>query len=311
MRLPHNEGTGAPTQVWQTDVSVVVAARNEEKHLREALESLLVQEDVRHEVVFVDDNSTDGTWAIAQALAAEHAHLKIHQNPRQGKCSAFNHGVSLAAGRFVCIFAGDDVMPQGSLGARWQAVKHLPDDTPGVGLSKLRTMSEMPRFDGHLIPKKAGRGALSGVSPLMNRAALDIVFPVPESLPNEDTWMELAVLHLAGWNIVHSDIVCCHWRVHSGNSINMAMPFAEFNRKFTVRMAALKLFQDAFADRLSAEGRRDLAAKVDCEAFRTQGNMMGILKSSAGWVDKLRALSYCNSTMYDVRRRLYGLLSGW
>jgi glycosyltransferase involved in cell wall biosynthesis len=293
------------------NVSIVVAARNESKHLVEALESILLQKGVSFELIFVDDNSTDNTLEIAQSLAQLHRQLFVFQNPKQGKCSAFNYGISKANGSFVCIFAGDDIMPEDSLRSRWEAVKELPGGSPVVGLSKLITMSTIPRFDGHLIPKQSGRGALSGVSPLMNSLVLNTVFPVPEELPNEDTWMELAVMYLEGWVVVHSDIVCCRWRVHSGNSINLTLPFKEFNNRITVRMSALRKFRDRFAGQLSEKGRRELDDRIECEFARANGNMWGILSSQVGWVDKLRALSQCNSFFYEVRRRLYGFLSGW
>jgi glycosyltransferase involved in cell wall biosynthesis len=292
-------------------VSIVVAARNEEVHVLEALTSILEQKGLSFELIFVDDNSTDNTLEIVRELAKKFISLQVIQNPGKGKCSAFNYGVSMATGHFVCIFAADDIMPADSMVTRWEAVKDLPLTKPVVGLSKLLTMSETPRFDGHLVPKLPGRGALSGVSPLMNMLAVKAIFPVPEDLPNEDTWMELAVMYLDGWVVVHSDVICCRWRVHSGNSINLALPFDEFNSRITIRMSALKKFREKFDAQLSVQGKRDLDARIICEAHRSRGEILGILTSKVRFVDKLRAISQCNSMMYALRGRLYGLLSGW
>lgn len=293
------------------DVSVVVAARNESLHLRDALESILSQTGVSFEVIFVDDNSTDNTFEIAHSFTNLSSNIHVYRNKSQGKCSAFNYGVSFANGRFVCIFAGDDIMPPGSLVERYSLVKDLPEDIPTVGLSKLVTMSEMQRFDGHIVPRAPGKGALSGVSPLMNRLALALIFPVPEVLPNEDTWMELAVLHMPGWRIVHSDIICCQWRVHQGNSINMMVSFSDYNNKISIRMKALRLFYEKYSDIMDFEQKRILAGKVVCEDNRIKGSMIGVIRSPVALVDKLRALSITNAFMYEIRRRLYGLLSGW
>lgn len=293
------------------DVSVVVAVKNEEKYVSSAIESILAQEGLRHEVIVVDDGSTDATFAILSDLQKRYTQLQLARNPRAGKCSAFNHGVALAQGRFTCIFAGDDLMPAGSLAARLAKVSALPDDEPVVGLCKLVTMSEIRRYDGHMVPRAPGRGALSGISPFMNRLALQTIFPVPETLPNEDTWMELAVLHLPSLRVVHSDIIGCQWRVHAGNSINMLVPFPEYNRKITARLKAYSLFLEKHRAALDEPGRRDLEAKVACEQQRSAGSMLGVLRSPVGWVDRLRALSITNSALYNFRRRLYGLFSGW
>ena len=293
------------------DVSVVIAVKNEETHVESAVTSVLGQSGLEHEVIVVDDGSTDATLSILTRLAAAHPKLRLMRNPKAGKCSAFNFGVSHVRGRFVCIFAGDDLMPGGSLAARFDKVKDYPVDTPVVGLCKIVTMSEIKRFDGHLVPKRPGQGGLTGVSPLMNRLAHERIFPVPEVLPNEDTWMENAVLHFPGWTLVHSDIVGCAWRVHQGNSINMMAGFEEYNRKITVRFQAYGMFLERHGHELSAESRALLSAKAQCEAARVRADVLGVLRSPAGWVDRLRALSITNSFFYGVRQRLYGLLSGW
>lgn len=293
------------------DISVVVAAKNESIHIREALESIVRQEGIAHEIIFVDDNSTDDTLKIATDISEKHENIKIFKNPKKGKCSAFNYGVSKADGRFTCLFAGDDIMPKDSLKSRFDAIKEQSDETPVVGLSKLITKSENPRYNKHTIPKKKNQGATSGVSPLMNKKALHIIFPTPEQLPNEDTWMELAILHLPGWKIIHSNTICCQWRVHSGNSINYQIPFDEFNKKITVRMSALQLFMNKYGNELNTKQHRILREKINIENKRKNGNWVGILFTRSNLIDRLRSLSMSTALTYEIRRRLYGLLSGW
>lgn len=293
------------------DVSVVVAARNEEVHVLEALESIVKQGGLSHEIVFVDDHSEDQTFRIASDLAESCDSIRVFRNPRRGKCAAFNFGVELAHGRFVCIFAGDDIMPPGSLRKRLDAVAKASDTDYVVGLAKLVTMSDEQRYDGHLVPRAPGRGAISGVSPLMNRRALDVIFPVPEQLPNEDTWMQLAVLHMPDWKVIHTDVVCCQWRVHAGNSINYSVSFNVYNQKITIRMDALGLFMEKYGSHLRADQQTLLAAKVELEEARRAGRWWRVLMARAPLVDRLRALSITNPFMYAIRKQFYGLLSGW
>lgn len=290
------------------DVSVVIAAKNEAAHVRAAVESILSQEGVDFELVFVDDGSTDETANIVRSFNSPR--LRLIKNPRQGKVSAFNLGVAEAKGAWVCIFAGDDIMPAKSLAERWQAVTDVRSTKPVVGLCRLITMSEDKRSDGHIVPKDPKRGGLTGVSYLMDRSAVAALFPVPENLPNEDTWLETAVLHL-DLELVHSGVIGCRWRVHSGNSINMLVPFDDFNRKLTPRMAAYGQFLEANGSRLTPESRRRLEAKVRCENARKVGNPFKIWLSGATVVERLRAISLSGRLPYEVRRRLYGLLSGW
>jgi hypothetical protein len=129
-------------------------------------------------------------------------------------------------------------------------------------------------------------------------------------LPNEDTWLETGVLHF-DLKLVHSGVIGCQWRVHAGNSINMLVTFDEFNRKLTPRMGAYKLFLDTHGPELSDISRERLKAKVRCEVARRHGSIVGIWRSGCSTVERLRAISLSGKIPYEIRRRLYGLLSGW
>ncbi|MDZ4263254.1 MAG: glycosyltransferase family A protein, partial [Pseudomonadota bacterium] len=142
------------------NVSVVVAVKNEEKYVQSAMLSILKQQGLIFELIVVDDGSEDETYNILCSLAAEHTNMRLLKNPKAGKCSAFNYGVSHAAGRFTCIYAGDDLMPEGSLAARFAMVSGFGEADAVVGLCKLITLSENKKFDGHLVPKRAGQGGL-------------------------------------------------------------------------------------------------------------------------------------------------------
>jgi glycosyltransferase involved in cell wall biosynthesis len=291
-------------------ITVVVAAYNEEKYLDVALRSILAQEGINFEVIFVDDRSTDSTLTIAREIAANDHRLQVYQNPKKGKCSAFNFGVEMASGDYVCIFAGDDIMPQSSLRFRFDAISRQGVNVPVIGLSKLITMSDEKRFDGVIVPKARGVGAMSGVSPLMNRMALAIVFPVPESLPNEDTWMELAALHLRQIKLFHSDIISCQWRMHTGNSINIKEPFSIHSIKIAERKRALPLFLEKFRYSLSESEIRAIEANIHCEKMRFEGNIFGVLFSHVSLIERLRVLSKANVLLYRIRRICYSLFSG-
>ena len=186
-------------------VSVVMAVKNESKYICDALDSILSQNDIIFEVIVVDDNSTDNTAKIVKDKIPFSPKLNLYQNPSTGKVSAFNYGVTKASGTHICLFAGDDIMPQDSLSKRFNFLKNISNDRPIVGLSKIRIMSVDKKRDGLVVPKRKGHGSLSGQSPLMNRKAIDLLFPVPEELPNEDTWLEIAFGYTSLVNIFHSE----------------------------------------------------------------------------------------------------------
>jgi glycosyltransferase involved in cell wall biosynthesis len=288
------------------DISVVLAITNEAIYLREALASILAQSGPRVEVIVVDDASDDDSFAIVSQL--EHPSVRLFRSPGAGKVAAFNFGVSRAVGEFVCLFGGDDIMPADSLAARWQSVRGRGG--PTVGLCKIETLCADKRHDGLIVPRRSGRGSLSGASPLMNRSAVARLFPVPEHLPNEDTWLELAIRYLPGLDVVHGDIIGCRWRIHERNSMNLRFDFATFNTRYTQRMRALSLFRQHHAG-LSPSIKRELDGLIECEFARANGKAIGVLMSRTSWLPKLRALAYTNAVMYGVRSRFYSFLLGW
>jgi hypothetical protein len=95
-------------------LSVIVAARNEELHLEEALGSLLRLDYPSCDVIVVDDRSTDGTSAILGRLCSKHPALRtirVDHLPEGwlGKCHALFQGARAAAGDYF-LFTDADVV---------------------------------------------------------------------------------------------------------------------------------------------------------------------------------------------------------
>jgi CDP-glycerol glycerophosphotransferase len=95
------------------EVSVVVIAYNDASRLPRAVGSVLDQSLAGHEVVIVDDASTDGTGQVADRLAAEHPGrvTAVHHDENSGGCGRpRNTGVEAARGRYVMFLDSDDVL---------------------------------------------------------------------------------------------------------------------------------------------------------------------------------------------------------
>ncbi len=87
-------------------LSVVITVRNEEDHLPQLLDSLLLQEPP-FEVVLVESESRDRTWEIAQEYARRHGDLvRVFQHPGSRGIGR-NTGVEHARGAFVAFIDGD------------------------------------------------------------------------------------------------------------------------------------------------------------------------------------------------------------
>jgi glycosyltransferase involved in cell wall biosynthesis len=111
------------------DVSVVVSTFNRAALLSVALDSLLTNQTggVSHEVLAVDNNSTDATAHVIRSYIAHgHSQLRYAFEPRQGMSYARNTGIELARAPIVA-FTDDDI----SVTPGWIAtLKKALDDHP-------------------------------------------------------------------------------------------------------------------------------------------------------------------------------------
>jgi glycosyltransferase involved in cell wall biosynthesis len=99
-------------------VSVIVPARNEEVCLGPCLKSLVAQDGVAHEIIVVDDHSTDQTRAIASSFSNSNVQV-IDAGPLPagwtGKNNAVATGSRVSRGKWLLFTDADTVHLPGSL----------------------------------------------------------------------------------------------------------------------------------------------------------------------------------------------------
>ncbi|MEL6304635.1 MAG: glycosyltransferase, partial [Bacteroidota bacterium] len=85
-------------------ISIIIPAHNEEKHLKQCLDSFVAQSQPPDELILVDDGSSDNTYAIAQTFLEKHSWIKAYQHeassehlPGKKVVAAFNYGLSKAS----------------------------------------------------------------------------------------------------------------------------------------------------------------------------------------------------------------------
>ena len=92
-------------------LSVVIPAHNEEAVVGETVEGLvstLSEADIDHEVIVVDDSSTDGTAAVVERVTDEHTQVRCLPSPyRNGFGFAVRAGLEAFEGDAVAIVMAD------------------------------------------------------------------------------------------------------------------------------------------------------------------------------------------------------------
>jgi len=84
-------------------VSLIVACRNEQKYIGEALKSLLTQDYPKEfmELLIIDGRSEDDTLQIVNNYQKEYPFIKVHDNPLRVATHAFNIGIQNATGDYI------------------------------------------------------------------------------------------------------------------------------------------------------------------------------------------------------------------
>lgn len=104
-------------------MSIVVPVFNESQNITELIQQISL--DVPHELLFVDDGSTDDTWAVLTGLAKGNANVRALRFTRNfGKESAIRAGLREARGQAVIVMDGDLQHPVQSIPefvAKWHA----------------------------------------------------------------------------------------------------------------------------------------------------------------------------------------------
>ena len=93
------------------DISLVIPLFNEEESLAELyawIKQVMEQHAFSYEILFIDDGSTDQSWAVIQALSAKSSQIKaLRFNRNYGKSAALNVGFKHAAGCVVITMDAD------------------------------------------------------------------------------------------------------------------------------------------------------------------------------------------------------------
>jgi hypothetical protein len=90
-------------------VSVVMAVRNVDRFLAEAMESILGQSFTDFEFIITDFGSTDNSKSIIAKYAATDHRIRFHEIPACTLPVARNAGCALARGEYIAIMDADDV----------------------------------------------------------------------------------------------------------------------------------------------------------------------------------------------------------
>jgi glycosyltransferase involved in cell wall biosynthesis len=93
-------------------ISVIIPAYNAEKYLAETIESVLTQTYDNHEVIAVDDGSTDDTLRVLRSFEPQ---ITVLSKPNGGPATARNMAIRNSTGEYLAFLDSDDIWTKDKL----------------------------------------------------------------------------------------------------------------------------------------------------------------------------------------------------
>ncbi|MFM7616110.1 MAG: glycosyltransferase family 2 protein [Actinomycetes bacterium] len=209
-------------------VSVVVSCWNYERFVGAAIESALAQVPPPHEVVVVDDGSTDGS---ADRVRAFGSRVRLIEQANAGQAAAIGRGVAEASGDVVVLLDADDVLRPGILAEVQRAFAADPAvvkvhwrleliDAEGAPTGRVRPPRPGLLADGDLrtVVLRTRNHAWPPTSAnAFRRDVLERVLPIPDEFTGGPDKYLAETVALFG-RLVASDTVGTGYRVHGDNN---------------------------------------------------------------------------------------------
>lgn len=108
-------------------LSIIIPVFNVEKYLSKCLDSILLQDVNKYEIILVNDGSTDSSAKICDQYASKYSCVKVFHSKNEGVSVARNKGIKYAVGRYVWFVDSDDYISNCLAGVLNQLLEYSPD----------------------------------------------------------------------------------------------------------------------------------------------------------------------------------------
>ncbi len=247
-------------------LSIIIPAYNAAAHIRQTLASVLAQTRAAHEIIVVDDGSTDATPDIVREFSATVYYIR---QPNQGVAAARNRGFQASQGAWVAFLDADDLwMPE--FEAEMLATAAIVNSQIGVICCALQNINVNGEYQG--APRRLGsegilktaqllyQNALHPSASIIRREVFAHVGMFDPTLAAQEDWDLCLRIAGAGYAYYYLDKVLSTYRQTPGSRSRRLTAVWESNRRILERFYAQdNLGADVLALRAEAFARVDLA----------------------------------------------------
>jgi glycosyltransferase involved in cell wall biosynthesis len=200
-------------------ISLFVYTYNHASFIAEAVDAALAQTYFNLEIILSDDNSTDGTYEIMQAKAAEYkgSHkIILNRNEKNlGISDHLNKIMTLGSGDWFVLAAGDDI----SFPKRVETIMSHVSNNPEVmafysGFEIINQNGEIQNYHGF----DTNRLYVTGATGAWNRKLFDVFGPITQSTTAEDVVIPFRAMLLGKLMLLNDATV--YYREHQQSISN-------------------------------------------------------------------------------------------
>ena len=106
-------------------ISIITATYNSAKTIEQTLKSVLNQSYTEYEYIIVDGDSSDSTLEIIKKyIIPFNGKLKYISEPDNGIYDAWNKGINMAKGEWICFVGSDDILYENALENYYNKIRY-------------------------------------------------------------------------------------------------------------------------------------------------------------------------------------------
>ncbi len=182
-------------------VSVIIPTYNRLPMLKEAVNSVLAQDDEDMEVIVVDDGSTDGTGEVIKGYGGRVQLIQFSTN--KGVSAARNQGILKARGKYIAFLDSDDLWVKGKVKIQTTFLDENPHYpicyTDEIWIRKGKRVNPMrkhTKYSGWIFEKCLPLCIISPSSAMMRKSLFSKVGLFDEAFPvceDYDFWLRVSL----------------------------------------------------------------------------------------------------------------------
>lgn len=209
-------------------ISIILPCYNQSQYLSEAIESCINQSITPHEIIVVNDGSTDD-WE--EAVFPYLDDVDVISQTNKGLSSARNAGIKASTGDYVVCLDADDTLPPSYCETLAKIALQDNKDIVGCGYKTFGEYNIEWKTRGDVYLEDLLDGNKSHCSALIKRSVFDKI-QYDETMKVWEDWLLYMEAVAHGFKMTCTDKTWLNYRKHGDSMISTAPKYAEEAKEY-------------------------------------------------------------------------------